>query len=32
MTSIIGSTAVISNFSLALLRDTGLVPNYEYYI
>ena len=31
MTGTIGSTAVISNFSLALLKDSGLVPNYDNY-
>ena len=33
MAGTIGSTAVISNLSLALLRDSGLVPtcNYDNY-
>ena len=31
MTGTIGTTAVISNFSLALLKDSGLVPNYDNY-
>ena len=32
MTGTIGSTAVISNFSLALLRDSGLVKYPEVFI
>ena len=32
MTGTIGSTAVISNFSLALLRDSGLVKFPEVFI